>query len=637
MNNFLLGVNFWPSKNNIKMWKNWDEKGIEDDINKVKNLGINFLRVFILDEDFIDVYGKINNISIKHLKFFLDLCSKNNLMVMPTLIVGHMSGRNWFIPWAVNNNVYDNASIIKFKNFVREIVLKFRDNKAIYGWIMSNELSIVNRPELREEALLLEYTFYNTVKSIDNKHIASSGDVMSYLQEPVNIDGYSDYSGLHIYTYDNDIVRHRYLYGSLLNIYSNDNDIKIMLEEFGFSSDQFSEESIAGFTYSTLYTALANGAIGAFEWCFSDFKNYDDPPYDWRPLELHFGLIDDKGDAKLTGKYFKKFSDELDILENNGLNKEFLHIPEESCVIVPFFAYNDYTSVSDNYKNIFFNNIPNSITTSLQLAKMSYIPVSAFYENDLDKHIKNKKLIIIPSLPVLRATTWRKLLNYTKNCTIFASTLRGLSGEIKINSYHDSFTQLWSELFGVKNVLYAGEKGIMYKNNININFVSDLGDIKKGETITLPLENNTIFSYRIDAINAKVIARDDYDNPVITLFNNSVLSTVPVELILSLCHNIDWHGGYNRIYEALASLSGIKIYYKSSDPVIEISTYNGNNSDIILCINHSSKKIVSKIINVYKKYSEFTKIAGNSDIINNYNSCIYVEFPPEGVITIMIK
>ncbi len=39
------------------MWKNWDEKGIEGYINKVKNLGINFLRVFILDEDFIDVYG----------------------------------------------------------------------------------------------------------------------------------------------------------------------------------------------------------------------------------------------------------------------------------------------------------------------------------------------------------------------------------------------------------------------------------------------------------------------------------------------------------------------------------------------------------------------------------------------------
>ncbi len=96
---------------------------------------------------------------------------------------------------------------------------------------------------------MLEYAFYNTVKSIDNKHIASSGDIMSYLQEPVNINGYSDYSGLHIYTYDNDIIKHRYLYGSLLNIYINNNDIKIMLEEFGFSSDQFYEESISRFTW----------------------------------------------------------------------------------------------------------------------------------------------------------------------------------------------------------------------------------------------------------------------------------------------------------------------------------------------------------------------------------------------------
>lgn len=50
--NFLLGVNYWPTRQNIKMWKNWEPEEISKDITSLSKLGTTTLRGFILDEDF---------------------------------------------------------------------------------------------------------------------------------------------------------------------------------------------------------------------------------------------------------------------------------------------------------------------------------------------------------------------------------------------------------------------------------------------------------------------------------------------------------------------------------------------------------------------------------------------------------
>lgn len=93
----------------------------------------------------------------------------------------------------------------------------------------------------------------------------------------------------------------------------------VILEEFGFSTYQLSEEQHAGFVNDVLWSALAHGAIDAFIWCFSDFSQEGDPPYEWRLRELGFGLVRADGTPKPETAVVRKFSQDLKRFEGGDL------------------------------------------------------------------------------------------------------------------------------------------------------------------------------------------------------------------------------------------------------------------------------------------------------------------------------
>lgn len=629
---FMTGINFWPRLSNIKMWKEWDEKSIFSDLEQAKNLGCRFIRIFLLDEDFVNGYGEINSESTGHLSKFLDECYKNGIKVFITFMVGHMSGRNWIIPWAPDNNIYDDRAIMNFSKFVEDIVMNYKEHPSIEGWIMTNEMSLVNKPSTKEQALVIESVIYGLLKRLDPSHLVSSGDVLSYLQHPPNISNHSDYSGLHLYFYDNNLIRQRYNYGNLLNVFSNDGQFPVFLEEFGFSTNQGSEDSQGDFIYSTLWTAFANNSIGALVWCFSDFPGEEDPPYDWRPLEINFGLVRSDGSLKPSAEKFHKFAEEVQLLENKEFKENFNHVPSKVSVIVPFYAYTDYFSVAGSYQEYLFNRIPNPILTSLMLSKMAHLQVSAFYENDLPSHIEGKSLLLIPSVPVMRATTWNALLSYAKagNIHIMASTLRGSEGNIPLTSFHDSFTHIWEDLFGVKNTTQLGSKGVSINDNTDIHFVRSFGSFKEGDHIKLHTSGNKFYSYSIEPTIAEIIAIDNEKRPVLTYNHDTgaFLFSVPIELILSADDTEADFEPFVEIYKEIAKISGVDSYVSSNNTEIEAVTFVNKTSHITITINHSSERIQST---VYTKGSEHKFITGNASLLNVGKDWVKIDYPPGGV------
>jgi endo-1,4-beta-mannosidase len=634
---FLLGVNYWPTKQNIKMWKNWEPEEIEKDILSLSQLGTRTLRCFVLDEDFVDTYDNLNQESFSKLEKFLDICAFNGQKVMLTFMVGHMSGRNWLIPWAPANNIYEDKSIVKFTEFVKNIVVRFRDHPAIEGWIMSNEMSIVSQPRDKYEALLIEKAFYGTVKLYDQKHLVSSGEVISYLQEPQNIEGNSDYAGLHIYFYDNDRIRHRFTYGSMLKIYSNDGNNRSFLEEFGYSTNQISEESQGEFIYSMLWSSFINGSLGALIWCSSDFEQIDDPPYEWRLIELNFGLMDRRRNPKISGKMLKKFSEEVKKLEKNGVRSKDFSESSTASILVPFFTSDDYTSIDSNYRNQLFMRFPNGLTISLQLLKMANIESSAFYEDIIREKIESKRLVVIPSVPTLKATSWALIreMSEKNEIGIYASTFRGISGRISLNNFHESFTNLWEEIFGLQNVLEAGEKGIHYSERISLDFLTNFGKIKKGEKIDLTLDGLEVYSYRIKAKDAQVIAQDQFGNPVLTRSNRgkNFFLNVPMELILSSSTENNWNENYHEIYREIGKESGVAGDHESTCPWIEIGRKEDNAAEFLIMINHGPES--SSIIST--RNSDFMKIGGNAEVKKMNGNNMEVQFPPGGVLVVKGK
>jgi endo-1,4-beta-mannosidase len=634
---FRLGFNYWPRKTNIKMWKEWDEEEVICDLKQLKSLGANSIRAFALDQDFVDPYGNINEKSMAKLGKFLDLSGECGIGVRLTFLVGHMSGRNWYIPWAPNNDLYSPESINGFLNFVSTIVKQYKSHKAIEGWIMSNEMTLVKKPSNKEEALSIARSFYETVKRIDPVHPITSGDVISSLQDPTNIYDVADYSGLHIYFYDNDLVRHRYAYGSLINIYQNNSEIGAFLEEFGFSTNQVSEDSQKNFIYSTLWTSLINGAIGSYIWCFSDFPDYEDPPYNWRPLEINFGVVRKDGTEKPSATMFRQFSDEIKKLNLNSVSGPGRFSDSRVSVMIPFFAYGKYPFVPEEYTIKLFGRLPNQFTSSIQLSKMSGYRPTALYENNLIKFRAEKKFLLFPSVPVLLSETWNFLERSLEKdeLSIYMSTFRGLSyNEFSISSYHDSLTPSWEKIFGVNNELKAGEKGVKYNGNINLKFIRKFGDIKQDETIELPLDNLTLYSYRLGQGGADVIALDQHKEIVLTknMRMRSIFCSIPLELIYSISENDICKKNIIRIYRNIFKETGLNTSVWSEDPRIEVVENKETNPDItIIAVNHS-EEYIETLIHFRAKNPKV--VAGNSSILNSTEAGVYVSFPPGGVIVL---
>lgn len=632
---FLLGVNYWPRILNIRMWRDWDERIVREDAEAMKRLGVRVARIFLKSEDFVDEEGNVYEPSIEKLKKLLDIFNENNLQAFITFIVGHMSGKNWRTPWTSFEDLYTSKSIERAMNFIEVIVNRFKDHRAVAGWILSNELSLVKRARNREEALAMLRAFSLTVKNIDKDHVLSSGDVPdSYMQETHNVKEFVDYIGPHIYLYDNDLIRHSYLYATLIELFSNGSIHPVILEEFGFSTHQFSEDTHAKFIYEILYTVLAHGASGAFVWCFSDFTHEVDPPYEWRLLELGFGLLKSDGSEKRAAKMFRKFREEVEKLEALGIGNVFKRIMD-IYLIAPFYIWKDYEFIW--YKDVLgLFNIFRLLASAYMMFTVSGFSTSIVYELDIDTVLGRAKLLALPSTITALASTWRNLYNYIeRGGNIYASFLRGLG---QFMALHDSPTHLWQELFGVENMLEAGSVGRKLQHKLVLEFAKDFGSIKKGEKLVLDIAI-PIYIFKARSIDAEVIAYDHYGEPVIFVARRgsgrSYLSLIPIEILLASIEEIDWCLGIHKLYESIATEAGCSRLYIAKDPKIEIQLFSSDSKDIIIAINHSYREIETSILSIYR-LEHVEKLGGDAELKNFDDKEIMALFHGKSVLALLI-
>ena len=634
---FILGVNYWPRKTNIRMWRDWDENAIKEDLELMKSLGIRAVRFFIKNEDFADENANVFPHAVEKLRKFLDLLRKYNIMGFATLIVGHMSGKNWEIPWARPNEIYTSHGIEKSMKFIETIVREFSDHPAATGWILSNELSLVKRAEKREEALAFLRAFSQTVSRIAKRSVVSSGDLPdSYMQETPNVSPYVDYVGPHLYLYDTDPVRHGYRYGAMIELYLNDRQVPVILEEFGFSTYQYSEESQARFINEILYTALANRASGAFIWCFSDFIHESDPPYEWRPLELGFGIVRKDGSLKPAAEVVKRFASELEILEKFRINTIYNRNPTVS-VIAPFYLFSDYEFVWYKHAIGFWRAIEPVIMSYILLSSSS-IDSSIVYEPLIKRPsvVEDKKMFLMPSTIVALSSTWRRLLELANDgIAIYISLLKGF-GEFR--ALHEAATHLWVELMGVENMLEAGSHGIKYFGSTSIVFVKDFELIRKGEKIDLQIPT-PVYTYKVREVDAEVIAVDSNGNPV--LFKavrgkgHVYTLTLPIELIQGVSETMDWSGKIQLLFKSIALDTKIDIIYESSSPEVEVKPFYGDKKgDLVIAINHGDSKKV--VISSKKQINNAAKVAGDANLIEFSKDRIVVEMPKKSAIIIHV-
>ena len=147
------------------MWRNWNEKNVEEDFKLLSDIGIKCVRVFPLWSDFQPIKkmytycqnigglsiddGRnmltnfddgVDEIMLDRFECLLDLACKYGMTTIPSILTGWMSGR-MFVPSALEgvNLITDPFAIYWEVKFVTAFVNRFKNHSAVSAWCIGNE------------------------------------------------------------------------------------------------------------------------------------------------------------------------------------------------------------------------------------------------------------------------------------------------------------------------------------------------------------------------------------------------------------------------------------------------------------------------------------------------------------------
>ncbi len=634
---FVLGVNYWPRRSSLDMYREMNLDEVGQDLEEVKNLGFNAVRMFVLLRDFVDENGDLDERRIEFLKKVDEKAAQLGLALYPTLLTIHMSGRNWGCPF-IKRSLYSLESLDVMQVVLAKLVNELKNLRSVKGWVLCNELSLVEEPPSAESYRALVRSLALVVKALDESRPLGLGDLIPFVPgtDPESLNTLPiDFVDLHVYNYDNDEVRQSLFPSALASLFLAEGKT-VIVEELGCSSALFDEESRARFVNVVLHSLLSNGVSGAFVWCFADYPPEKEHLFEDHPHELRFGVLREDGSPKPVASIIRSFSQLLDLLEKEGVGRKYVLRPREVAVVLPKRAL----------KSAGFRDPKECLELSAALE--SYVlfkgvsaPATLIYE----PHVlgSNYKLYALPSLRIASVSTWRYLKSRAMEGAVVYASIARLREEA-----HGAPSHVWEELFGVRPRLRACSIGKAVEGPLIVEFVEGFGSVKRGDRIRVRSGRRfdiELFLWEAEPVNARVIATLPNGSPAILLNNvgrgSAILSLIPFEALLATNDVVDRSSGdlfpLYELYRSLATLAGISIRFESGNPRVELEYFEGRKGWILFVINHSYADLENVVVRSSDKIRNVDKLGGDASLVGFKDSEIELRMPSRSVAVLKVS
>ncbi len=283
----IKGVNYYPKDRAWKMFgAGFDPKTIGLDMIKVKEMGLNTVRIFVPYEEF--GAEEVSDQHLQQLLRFMNITASHDIRVIVTLFDFYGN--------------YDLSDWTLSLRHGRTVVNALKDHPALLGWDLKNEpdLDFKNRGKERVLAWLKELNAM--VKSIDPNH-------------PVTI-GWSNATAATLLSSEVDYISFHY-YGSISEFQTSYQVLKssssgksVILQEYGLSSysgiwNLFSGSEIKQADYhAEMQELLAKNQVPFLFWTLYDFSSVPEEvtgsrPWRRRPQRF-YGCINSDGIPKAS-------------------------------------------------------------------------------------------------------------------------------------------------------------------------------------------------------------------------------------------------------------------------------------------------------------------------------------------------
>ncbi len=511
---FRLGANFWSRHAGPRMWSRTPADGaLAAELRQARTIGLEVLRVFAFIPDFVSGEpGRylVDEAMLARLRAFAALAEQAGLSLLPSPLVGHMSGENFDLPGAGDRPLYSDPQLVEgARQLVEHVAEALSKSKAVVGYALSNEAPLWGGLHLGKRPPPADIVAWARVM-IEAARTAHPG-------VPVGLgdgmmDGYPnralaelvDFVGPHLYGGDADSLRHGYRYDHVLTQAARLGR-PVIFEEFGACAAQAGDEEQAELWNECIYAAFSLGARGAIGWCWSDFAPETvgkELPYEHHGFELGFGITRADGSEKPATNVLRRWRAVLDSLPD---------APPVRPVPAAAMVRSSHVDTDYPFSWIDRRACDRAELTSLVLASQAGLPPRLVDEAELPP---SAQLYLLPTIQRLLTSTWLALEENVKaGATLYWSYFGG------DHSFHQgTWCPIFERLTGCKHRLRYGCFDLPDDELVLDGALAMIAPLPTGaaQVRAGSTEHANATSYLpIEPISATVLARDAQGRPVL--------------------------------------------------------------------------------------------------------------------------
>jgi endo-1,4-beta-mannosidase len=570
-----LGANFWSRTGGPLMWRAYDPAVISAELRVLAEHGLTMTRSFFFWPDFMPGPDVIDEQMTARFADFLDRHAEQDLVTVPTFIVGHMSGQNWDPAWRDGRDLYADVWLVGRQAwFAGEMVRRFAGHPAVAGWLVSNEMPLYGGDHAPPETVAAwAQIIRDAVHAAGGRQPFSLGDGAWGIETSGRDNGFHladtarlcDFLGPHVYPVGDDQIRQHYAAAwqcELAGTFGR----PVVLEEFGVSSDFASGPNAARYYRHVLHHSLLAGATGWIAWNNTDFDLPGQDPYRHHAFEQHFGLTDAAGRPKPALGEMRAFAATLRAIDAGRCTRT----DTDTALIVPAYLDTRYPFTDPADASAITQTLAQAYV-SARLADLA--PAPARESAGLQESAGIARLYLAPSVKQLLAPTAAALERLAADgACVYLSYCAGDTPWHRGPSYGRL-----DETFGVRHQLDAGLTNQIEDQVVTLRLRRDFGGLTAGTTLSFAVAGNQhARAYLpVEPAGAEVVATDARGRPALLLRRagrgSLVLGTYPVEHMAALAPRVNPDHTVT-LYSALASHAGVRRAVTVDDPRVACDT-----------------------------------------------------------------
>ena len=597
---YLVGVNFSPRSAYGSFWKEgWEPESLCRDLDQIQSMGLNGIRFPIHWYAFEPEEGKMDNLMLERLDWFIARCRERELYIQPWFLVGCANGM-FDIPWRNGRSfIYDESMILAEEKHLATFAKRYKEEECILSWDICDEPEWFSRIAEKENPLPYDRMkfaawirrMYHAFKDNDPNHLVTLGVghivTGNYGMDIRDMDATVDVMSITNYYVEDGIDKARCGIVYDWNVDMNRFGRSVYLcEAPGHTSCEFFDEEISGHYESVIYGTWLHGSVGTMPWQFCGCPRslWTSPNVNEYMNPAGYGIVNEDGSVKPQGETLSKIAR---VMKEINAPQYRLRQPEVAILIPEGYhthVSRCYPELRDAYAALVAADIPvETVWISEEYEKYPFLVMSSTCSSPIIPLMVGTHYT--ESIGQLKTSEYLRLKKYVEN-----------GGNLLFLPSMQVTSPVFEELFGAT----FGSTAELWEDK-NVTFAADLGVFNIGESIQLSEKCDSYRRLRVK--EAEVLATVDGDWPFI------IQNRLGKGQVIYMAANI-FSGLYSMspnqwnnsplfdLMGELMSLLGVERPVVCADPNVECGMMKSSLEDkyLVLIINRNDKPCTKSVI-----------------------------------------